>query len=170
MKHKGLHVSKIYQNQNLSGAAETISGVPVRFANTVHTGFEPLSVPCMIWETLLPADHVILFSPIRHTAVQNATITSTLTWTIWLYPGAVIHTVLSQWRYDWLSKMDYRIVRHRGIYGETIEYLYRGRQFRIGLKQRGKKSEAAITTDYIDYYLITFDFRGLNLLNDLSYL
>jgi len=31
--------------------------------------------------------------------------------------------------------------------------LYRGRQFRIGLKQRGKKSEATITNDYIDYAL-----------------
>jgi hypothetical protein len=54
--------------------------------------------------------------------------------------------------------MDCRTARHHGIYGETIEYLYRGRRFRIGLKQRGKKLEAAITTDYIDYALS--DFSG----------
>jgi hypothetical protein len=54
--------------------------------------------------------------------------------------------------------MDCRIVRHHGIYGETTVYLYHGQQFRIGLKQRGKKSEAAITTDYINYALS--DFSG----------
>jgi hypothetical protein len=151
-------VLKIYQNQNLSGEAETINGVYVRCANTVHTGSEQLSAPCMIWETPLPADHVILFSRIRRTVAHNVTITSTPTWTIWLCPEAVIHTGLFRWRFDLLSKMDCRTVRHHGIYGETIEYLYPGQQFRIGLKQRGKKSEAAITTDYIDYALS--DFSG----------
>jgi hypothetical protein len=52
--------------------------------------------------------------------------------------------------------MDCRTARHRGIYGETIEYLYRGVQFRTGLKRRGKKSEAAIITDYIDHALSDF--------------
>lgn len=158
MKHKELHVLKIYQNQNLSDEAETISGVPVRCANTVHTGCEQLSVPCMIWETPLPADLAILFLPIRHTAVQNATITSTPTWTIWLCPEAIIHTGLFRWEFDLLSKTDCRIARHHGIYGGTIEFLFPGLRFRTGLKQRGKKSEVVITTDYIDYALS--DFSG----------
>ena len=80
------------------------------------------------------------------------------TWTIWLCPGAIIPTGWFQWRCDWSSKMDYRTVRHHGIYGETTEYLYRGRQFRTGLKQRGKKTEATIKTDYIDHALS--DFSG----------
>jgi hypothetical protein len=158
MKHKELHVLKIYQNQNLFDEAEIISGVPVHCVNTVHTGCEQLSVLCTTWETLLPADLAILFSRIRRTAVQNVTITSTPTWTIWLYPEAIIHTGLFRWRSGLLSKMDCRIVRHHGIYGETTVYLYHGQQFRIGLKQRGKKSEAAITTDYINYALS--DFSG----------
>src|SRR4030042_3208315 len=158
MKHKGLHVSKIYQNQNLYGAAENINGVPVRCADIVHTGYELLRAPCMICQTPLPAGHAMSFSPIRHTVVQNVTITSMPTVAIWLCPGAIIPTGWSQWRCDWSSKMDYRTVRHHGIYGETTEYLYRGRQFRTGLKQRGKKTEATIKTDYIDHALS--DFSG----------
>jgi hypothetical protein len=156
MKHKELHVLKIYQNQNLSGAAATINGGPAGCANIVRIGFALSGAHFTTWETHLPADLVILFSRIRHTAVQNATITSTPTWTIWRCPEAIIHTGLSQWRYDWLSKMDYRTVRHRGIYGETTGYLYLGRQFRTGLKRQGKKTEAAIKTDYIDHALSGF--------------
>jgi hypothetical protein len=110
----------------------------------------------MIWETPLPADRVILFSHIRHTAVQDVTITSTPTWMIGLCPGAIILTGWSQWRCGWLSKMDYRTARHRGIYGETTGYLYLGRQFRTGLKQRGEKAEATIRTDYIAHALSNF--------------
>jgi hypothetical protein len=54
--------------------------------------------------------------------------------------------------------MDCRTDRHRGIYGETTEYLYRGLQFRTGLKQQGKKTEATIRTDYIDHAIS--DFSG----------
>jgi hypothetical protein len=110
----------------------------------------------MTWESLSPAGHAISSSRIRHTAAQNATITSTPTWMIWLCPEAVTHTELFQWRYDWSSKMDCRTDRHRGIYGEIIEYLYRGRQFRIGLKLQGKKTEATIKTTYIDKALASF--------------
>jgi len=156
MKHKGLHVLKIYQNQNLSVAAGTINGVPARCANTVHTDSEPLAEPCTIWETRLPASRVISFSRIRHTAVRNATITSTPTCVIWLYPKAIIPIGLFQWRCDWLSRMDYRTGQHRGTCGETTEYLYHGRQFKTGLRRRGKKAEVNIKTDYIDRALSEF--------------
>jgi hypothetical protein len=158
IKHKGLPMSKIYQNQNLSGEAATTNGVRARCVNIVPIGFESLSVPYMTLETRLPADPAILFLPIRLTVVQNATITSTSIWTIWPCPEAVIHTGSFQWRYDWSSKMDCRTARHHGICGETIEFLFPGLRFRTGLKRRGEKSEAAIRTDYIDHALS--DFSG----------
>ena len=156
MKHKELRVLKIYQNQKLSSAAETINGVLARYANIVHTGFGPSAEPCMILATRLPADHAISFSHTRHTAVRNATITSTPTCSIWLSPKVITPTGLFQWRYDWLSRMDYRTGLHRGTYGETTGSLYRGGQFKTGLRQRGKKSEVHIKTDYIDKALSEF--------------
>ena len=158
MKRKGLHVLRIYRGPNLYGAAVTINGDPARCASIVPTGFEPLAAPCMIWETCLTAGHATSFSPIRHTAVRNATIISMPTWMIWLCLKAIIHTGWFRWLFDWSLKMDCHIERHRGTCGETIGYLYRGRPFRIGLKRRGKKTEATIKTDYIDHALS--DFSG----------
>jgi len=149
-------VLKIYQNQNLYGAAETINGVPARCANIVHIGFEPLAAPCTIWETHLPAGHAISFSHIRHTVVRNVTITSTPTCVIWLCPKVIIPTGLFQWRCDWSSRMDYRIDRHHGTCGATTEYLCLGRQFRTGLRRREKKAEVNIKTDYVDKALSEF--------------
>jgi len=54
--------------------------------------------------------------------------------------------------------MDYRTDQHHGIYGEIIECLFPGLRFKTGLKQRGEKSEAVITSDYLDYALS--DFSG----------
>ena len=156
MKHKELPVLKIYQNQNLFGAAETISGVPAHCVNIVHTGSEPSAAPCTIWAPRLAADHAISFSHIRRTAVRNATITLTPTCSIWLCPKVIIPTGLFQWRCDWSSKMDYRTGLHRGTCGETTECLCRGRQFRTGLRQRGKKAEINIKTDYINKALSEF--------------
>ena len=156
MKRKVLPVLKIYQNQDLSGEAETISGDPARGANTVHTGSEPSAAPCMILAIRLAADHAISFSHTRHIVVRNATITSTPTCLIWLYPKVTIPTGLFQWRYGLSSKMDYRIALHRGIYGETTEYLCHGQQFKTGLRRREKKAEVNINTDYIDKALSEF--------------
>jgi len=49
-----------------------------------------------------------------------------------------------------------RIVQRHGTYGVTIGYLFRGLQFKTGLKQRGKKAEVTIRTDYIDKALAEF--------------
>jgi hypothetical protein len=54
--------------------------------------------------------------------------------------------------------MDCRTDRHHGIYGETIECLFHGLQFRTGLRRRGKKTEAMIKTGYVDQALS--DFSG----------
>jgi hypothetical protein len=54
--------------------------------------------------------------------------------------------------------MVYRIDRHHGIYGVIIECLCLGLQFKTGSKQRGKKAEATIRTEYVDEALL--DFSG----------
>jgi len=151
-------VLRICRDQGLCSAAATINGGPVRCANAVPTGFEPLAGLCTIWETHLPEDRATLFSLTLNTAVPDATITSTRTWTIWHCPEAIIRTGWSHWRSDLSLKMVYRTDRHHGTYGETIECLCLGLQFKTGSKQRGKKSEATIKTEYIDGVLL--DFSG----------
>jgi len=158
MIHKESHVLRICRSPNLSDAAATTNGGPVRCANAVPTGFERLRALCTIWETLWLADHAISFSRILNTAVRNATITSTQIWTIWRCLKAIIRTGWSPWRSDLLLKMVYRTDRPHGTYGETIECLCHGLPFKTGSKQRGKKAEATIRTDYVDEALL--DFSG----------
>ena len=147
-----------YPKPSLFGAVETISGSHVRCASTVPIGFEPSDALSTIWETRLPGGHATSFSHIHSTAVSNVTITSMQTWTIWHCLKAIIPIEWFQWPYDLLLKMVCRIVPHHGTYGVTITYLFRGLQFKTGLKQRGKKTEATIKTDYIDKALL--DFSG----------
>ena len=149
---------RIYPGLSLSDAAAAINGGHVRCANTVRIDSVPSHAPCMIWETCFPADRAILFSCTPNTAAHNATITSMPTWTIWHYPEAIIPIEWSQWQYGWSSKMVCRIAQHRGTYGVTIGCLFHGLQFKTGLKQRGKKGEATIKTQYIDKALS--DFSG----------
>jgi hypothetical protein len=108
--------------------------------------------------THLPAGHAILFSRTLNTAAPNATIISMRTWTIWRCPKAIIRIEWSQWQSGLLSKIACRTDRHHGTYGETIECLCHGLQFKTGLKQRGKKAEVAIKTGYIDEAFL--DFSG----------
>jgi len=158
MKPRGSHVLRICRSPNLSGAAVTINGSPVGCANAVPTGFEPLPGLCTIWEIHLPEGRAILFSRTLNTAAPDAIITSTRIWTIWPCPKAIIRTGWSHWRSDLSLKMVCRTDRHHGTYGEIIECLCLGLQFKTGLKQRGKKAEAKIKTEYIDGAL--FDFSG----------
>ena len=147
---------RICPSLSSSDAAATISGGHVRCASVGPTGFGPSDALCMIWETCFPADHATLSLPIRPTAVPSATITSMQTWRIWLCPEAIILIEWSVWRYDWSWKMVCHTARHRGIYGVTIGYLFLGLRFKTGLKQRGKKAEATIATEYIDQALSNF--------------
>jgi hypothetical protein len=54
--------------------------------------------------------------------------------------------------------MVYHTDRRRGIYGVIIGCLFHGLPFKTGLKQRGKKGEATVKTEYIDKALS--DFSG----------
>ena len=147
---------RICPSLNLSGAAATINGGHVRCVSTMHIGFEPLHALFTIWETHFPGDRATLFSHIHSTVVPNVTVTSMLTWMIWHYPRAIIPTEWSQWQYGLSSKTVCHTGRPRGIYGVIIAYLFHGLQFKTGLKQRGKKAEVTIRTDYIDKALAEF--------------
>lgn len=111
------------------------------------------------------AGHGTFASPIPNTTVPTAIIISTPIWTTWLCPSAIIPTEWFQWRCGWSSKMDCHTDRPHGIYGETTGFLYRGQRFRTGLKQRGKKSETVIQTDYIEHALS--DFSGYIAVDEL---
>ncbi len=147
---------RIYQGPKSFGAAAIINGGHVRCANTVRIGFEPSYAPCMTWEIRFPADREILLCCIRRTAVPNAIITSMQIWTIWHCPKAIIPIEWSRWPYGLSWRMVYRTGRRRGIYGVIIGYLSHGLQFKTGLKQREKKAETTIKTDYIDKALCEF--------------
>jgi len=149
-------VLKIYPRPSLSGEAEIINGGPVHCVNIGHTGFVPSHVLFTIWETLSGAGHEISFSPIRSTVVLNVIITSMRTWMIWHYPKAIIPIEWFQWRCDWSWKTACHIDRHPGIYGETIGFSFPGLQSRTGLRQREKKAEVAVKTDYINKVLSEF--------------
>ena len=79
-------------------------------------------------------------------------------WATWRTPVVTILGVLSIWRCDWLWKTACPIDQRPGIYGETIAFSFPGLQSRTGLKQREKKAEQRITTDYLDGVLA--DFSG----------
>ena len=158
MKHKGLHVLRTCQDRNLYGATATISDAPVRCANRVRIGFVRSNGPFTIWAIPFPGAPVTWSLRIPSTAVPDATATSMLTWTIWRCPKAVIRIAWSRWRCGWLWKTVCLTDRPHGTCGETTVCLCLGRQFKTGSKQQGKKTEATIRTDYIDYALC--DFSG----------
>ena len=102
------------------------------------------------------ADRGILSLPIPNTAVPTAIITSMPTWKTWLYPSAIIRTGWFPWPCGWWLKTDCPTDQLPGIYGGITGSLSPGQPFRTGLKQRGKKSEDAIQTDYLDYAFSAF--------------
>ena len=113
---------------------------------------------CMTSETWLPTVPSIFGSAIHRTAAQNATNTSMPTSASWQIPAAIIPAGLFTWQCDWLWRTACPIGRRHGIYGETTEYLYRGLQFKTGLRQQGEKSQQRIATEYLEGVLA--DFSG----------
>lgn len=158
MKHKGLYVLRIYRDQNLYGAAATTNGGSVLSVGVVPTGCVHSDALSTTWEITTRGVPVILWLRTPSTVAQDVIITSMQIWTIWRCPKAIIRIELLRRQCGLSLKMACRIEPHRGIYGETIGYLFRGLRFKTGLKQRGKKSEAAIASEYIDKALD--DFSG----------
>jgi hypothetical protein len=119
----------------------------------------------MISETCLPTDRLIWWSPTHSTAAQSVTNTSMPISATGQTPVAIIPAELSIWQYDWLWKTGCHTDRHHGIYGATTGFLSPGLPFRTGLKQRGKKAEQRVTTEYLDGALA--DFSGYIAVDEL---
>ena len=149
---------RIYPDPDFCGVAGTINDAHARYANKVRIGSVLSDGPCMTWATAFPGVPVTLSLHILSIAVPNVTAISMRTWTIWRCLEAIIHIEWSRWRCGLSLRMACHIDRHRGIYGETIGYLSHGPQSKTGLKQRGKKAEVAVKTEYIDKVL--WDFSG----------
>jgi hypothetical protein len=151
-------VSKSYPNLNLFDAVATTNDGCARSVNTVPTGCVRSDALSMTWEIPIRDVPAMLWSHTPSTIAQDVIITSMQIWTIWRCPKAIIRIELLRQRCDLSLKMVCHIEQHRGIYGETIGYLFPGQRFKTGLKQQGKKSEAAIVSEYIDKALD--DFSG----------
>ena len=107
------------------------------------------------WPTI---GRLTCWSLTHNTAVQGAVNTSTPILPTWLTLVATILAKLSTWRYGWSLRTGCRIGRRHGIYGGTIGFLFRGLRFKTGSRQRGKKAEQRISTEYLDGALA--DFSG----------
>jgi len=59
-------------------------------------------------------------------------------------------------QYGWWWKMGCPTDRHPGIYGEIIEFLFRGGPFKTGSRRLGKKIESSIQGDYLGDVLANF--------------
>jgi len=151
-------VLRIYLNQDLSNAAATLSVDFVRTATAVPTAFVLVSVGCTTWEILSLDDPAIWLLPTPNITALNATAISTLIWTIWQCQEAAIPTEWWPWQCGWSWKTACRTGQHPGIYGVTTGSLCLGLRFRTGSRQRGKKAESSIQTQYLDDALA--DFSG----------
>jgi hypothetical protein len=148
----------IYPNLKSSGVREhtRIAHAPFVVTHPIETMFAPAN--CMISETWSPIDRLFWKLLTRNIAAPSARNTSMQTSPAWRIPVPTIPAELSSWRCEWSWKTVYPIDRPLGIYGETIGFLSLGLQSRTGLKQRGKKIEQQINTDYLDVALA--DFSG----------
>ena len=130
--------------------------VPIADTHPIAIRFPPAN--CMISETCLPTDRSIWWSPTHSIAAPSTRNISMPIWATWRTPVVTILAKLSIWRCDWSWKTACPIGRPPGIYGETIGFSFPGLPSKTGLKQREKKAEQRITTDYLDGALA--DFSG----------
>ena len=149
---------KIYQKLKLSGVHANARNSHAHTAATWPIATRFSCVSCMtsaIWPTIAGLSCMSLT---HNTAVQSAKNISMPIFPIWRTQVVTTLVKLSTWLYDWSLKTVYPIGRHRGIYGETIEFLFPGLRFKTGLRQREKKAEQRISTGYLDDTLA--DFSG----------
>lgn len=149
---------RICLNKNLSNTAATLSADFVRTAITVPTAFVSARVGCTTWEIPSLEGPAIWLLPILSITALNATATSTQIWTIWRCQEANTPTEWWPWQCGWSWKTACHTERHPGIYGVITESLCLGLRFRTGSRQRGKKAENSIQTQYLDNALE--DFSG----------
>jgi len=107
-------------------------------------------------ETSKPIVPAICWSHIHNIVAVSAADILTLISAIWRTIIVNIPAVWSNLRFAMLSKTACPIGPPHGIYGVIIGYLFHGRPYRIGWKQRGKKTEVAVKSEYIDEALSEF--------------
>lgn len=119
-------------------------------------GTTPSLVNSTTSETSKPIVPVICWSHIHNIVAVNAADILTLISAIWRIIIVNIPAVWFNLRFAMLLKTAWAIGRPRGIYGVTIGYLFHGRPYRTGWKQRGKKTEVEVKGEYIDEALSEF--------------
>jgi len=107
------------------------------------------------WPTIVPLTYRSLS---HNTAVQSAKNTSTPILPTWRIRAVITLVKLFTWLFGWSLKTACHIGRLRGICGETIGFLFRGLQFKTGLRLREKKAEQRAPAEYLDGALA--DFSG----------
>ncbi len=105
-----------------------------------------------------PAVHTTCTSRIRSIIAPSATNTLTPICRTWPCQEPITRTASSPWPYAWWSKTDCRTKRPVGTYGGTIGCLCPLPPSRTGWRPGGKKAEARIDADYLDWALA--DFSG----------
>ena len=141
-----------------SNAVGISDGNHVRNANTAPIGIATRSGCCTTWGTWYRA--VLTTSILRTPSIiaPNATSSSTPTCRTWPCQRAATPTALWLWRSVWWSKTVCPTRPPVGTSGEITGCLSLGPRFRTGLRPGGKKAEARIDADYLDWALA--DFSG----------
>jgi len=151
-------VWRICPSRRSSNAVEISDGNHVHNANTVPIGIAERSGCCTTWGTWSRA--ALTTSILRAPSIiaPNATSTLTPTCRTWPCPRATTPTALWLWRSVWWSKTASPIRPPVGTSGAITGCLFPGPRFRTGLRPGGKKAEALIEADYLDWALA--DFSG----------
>jgi len=149
---------KIYQKLRLSGIHVIARNIHAPLAVTwpIVTRFSHAN--CMTLATWPAIVRLNCMSLTRSTVVQSAGSTSTPTLATWPILAATILTRLLTLLCGWSSRTVYHIVRHHGICGETIGFLFHGLRSKTGSRRREKKAEQRVTAEYLDDALA--DFSG----------
>lgn len=140
-------------SQRSSSAVGISDGNHVRDANTVPIGIAERSGCCMTWGTWSRAALTTSILRIPSIIAPNATSTSTPTCRTWPCPRATTPTALWPWRSGWWSKTACPTKPPVGTSGAITGCLSLGQPSRTGLRPGGKKAEAHIEADYLDWAL-----------------
>src|SRR5215831_13163479 len=130
----------------------------VRGAVTRPIGTSSSSGRCTTWGISTCGVPVISSSRIRSIIVRNVISTSRLTCRIWRHPVVSIPTASSIWRCGSSWRMACPTARRVGTCGATTASLCRLRRSRTGSRRGGKKAQARMDTDFLDWALA--DFSG----------
>jgi hypothetical protein len=141
-----------------SNAVGISDGRHVPNANTAPIGIAERNGYCMTWGTWSRAALTTFILRTPSIIAPNVTSTSTPTCRTWPYQRATTPIVLWPWRSVWWLKTDCPIRPPVGICGVITGCLCLGQRSRTGLRRGGKKAEAHIDTDYLDWAL--GDFSG----------